>query len=585
MKITARIDNFLENKHFLLSDPIEIITANSLVEVPGAIQAVENSMKNGGNIALGYVSYEAAGAIDNDQITLESNISMPLLWFCIFKTQLQDTGPNLQPMKNQELDWKHEWDKSSYMAKVLGIQDLIREGFTYQVNLTSRLHSRFIGDPFELYSAMLSSQTGSHSFYIESDDWAVICASPELFFKAENGLIKCKPMKGTRSRGRYSLEDLSLRDELINSEKDRAENLMIVDLIRNDLGKVSEFGTVEVESAFDIEQYPTLWQMTSTVKGQLRANTDLLDIFKALFPCGSVTGVPKVSTMEIITRFEDSPRGIYCGAIGWIRYKNSQLCADFGVAIRCATLDKNTRTLSYGAGGGITSGSEPESEWEELLAKTSILTGRKVPDGLLETMYFSPQTGIKNLERHLKRMQASAKYFGFDFDLTTVRENLRETSSSVKNFSRLRLILRASSEVNIEYLDFDEIDRTQVTLALCPKRVNAENVFLFHKVADRSYYRDMRDRIKGVYDVILANERDEITETTTANLALKFEGKWWTPAISSGLLPGIEREVLLESGELDERVIKVDELSEAQEIAVMNSLRGFIPAKFISNPI
>ncbi|NNN21796.1 MAG: bifunctional anthranilate synthase component I family protein/class IV aminotransferase, partial [Acidimicrobiales bacterium] len=537
MTITARIDNFLEDKHFLLLDPIEIITANSLGEVPGALQAVENRIKFGGTIALGYVAYEAAGAINSDQITLESNNSTPLLWFCIFKTQVQDTGPDLKPVKDQALSWNHEWDKNSYISKVLGIQDLIREGFTYQVNLTSRFQAHFVGDPIEIYSAMLSSQVGSHSFYIENDDRAVICASPELFFQIESGVIKCKPMKGTRSRGKYSLEDIALRDELINSEKDRAENLMIVDLIRNDLGKMSEFGTVKVESAFDIERYPTLWQMTSTVKGQIRAGTDLLEIFKALFPCGSVTGAPKVSTMEIITRFEDSPRGIYCGAIGWIRYENSQLSADFGVAIRCATLDKKSQTLSYGAGGGITSGSDPESEWEELLAKTSILNRRKVPDGLLETMYFSPQTGFKNLERHLKRVQASAQYFGIDFDLTTVRKSLNETSASINRPSRLRLVLKTSSEVDIEYLDFNEIDRNQVTLALSQKRVNTENAFLFHKISDRSYYKKLRDQIPGVYDVILANERGELTETTTANLALKIEGKWWTPPLSSGLLP------------------------------------------------
>jgi para-aminobenzoate synthetase/4-amino-4-deoxychorismate lyase len=359
----------------------------------------------------------------------------------------------------------------------------------------------------------------------------------------------------------------------LSCAKERAENLMIVDLIRNDLGRIAEYGSVRTTSLFDAERYPTVWQLTSTVQARLRADVDLAEIFATLFPSGSVTGAPKRAAMQAIAELETRPRGVYCGAVG-VCGPGPRPHARFAVAIRTATTDLASGQTEYGAGGGITWDSDSAAEWQELVGKMSILKPVAQFCGLFETMRCESDGSVRNGDRHLDRMAESADYIGLPFDRAAA-----VTKLATCHPGRVRLGLDAAGALSIRQDTLDD-SPVPVRLAWCDEPVHSGDRRLFHKTTDRAGYERRRARRPDADDVLLVNERDEVTETTTANDAVRIGRRWWTPALTCGLLPGVERARLLEDGTLAERRIGRSEVL-THELAVISSLRGWRAATLI----
>ena len=432
------------------------------------------------------------------------------------------------------------------------------------------------GDERGLYRDLCFAQRGAHSAYLNAGRYRVLSASPELFFRIDGGGLTARPMKGTAARGRWPREDEELAESLRGSVKDRAENAMIVDLLRNDLGRVSRTGSVSWSSVFEPERYETVWQLTSTVSSELEGRGGLAGVFRALFPCGSVTGAPKVRTMQLIADIEDSPRGIYCGAVGWLSPAGwAGPSASFNVAIRTVVLDSETHIAEYGVGGGITWDSSAAGEYEETVAKARVLTARRPPFDLLETMRRDPGEPPLHLDRHIARLGDSAGYFGFTFDEAAVRAALSEAGASEERPVRVRLRMARNGSLEVGVAPLDLGGPEQVRIALDDKPVDPDDVFLFHKTSLRARFQEARGRHPDVDDVLLVNTCGDVTESTIANLAVKLEGRWWTPPLDSGLLPGIGREVALAEGLLAERRISVEDLMVAEGIGLVSDVRGW----------
>ena len=379
-------------------------------------------------------------------------------------------------------------------------------------------------------------------------------------------------MKGTAPRGLSYEDDCARALELQRSEKERAENVMIVDLLRNDLGRISRTGSVTVENLFETERYDTLWQMTSSIAS--RTDASLPEIIAALFPCGSVTGAPKLRSMEIIRELEKRPRGVYCGAVGWLAPGRQ---AQFNVAIRTMTLDTHTREATYSVGSGITWDSAPRAEYGECLLKAHVLNHVSPPFELLESLLWDDRYFL--LEKHMRRLSNSADYFGFPIDLQTIRQRLAETAKTLaRGRHKVRLRVSRSGAVHIDADQVHAPGRIKVGLALKP--IDSTDPFLYHKTTHRSHYDALRLTRPELDDVLLWNQRGEITESTIANVVVNRAGTWLTPPVSCGLLPGVMREHLLQTGKISEAVITKEDLAQADSIALINSVRKWIEVKF-----
>jgi para-aminobenzoate synthetase / 4-amino-4-deoxychorismate lyase len=584
---------------FVLSGLSAELVGESPSEVAGVLQAAEQAAREG-NWVAGFATYEAAPGLDSSLPSADwpaghPLTSLPLVWFGVFEHREEvpppvpvppaaaggalagDAGAASSGGSGGEPVWDLDRDRAWHARAVAEIQENIAAGDYYQLNLTARLTGS-VSDPEGLYGLLATAQGGRHNALIVTPQHTVISASPELFFTAESGRVTTRPMKGTAPRGRWPGEDLRSREALRTSPKERAENVMIVDLLRNDLGRIAEVGTVEVPALFDTERYPTLWQLTSTIAARTPPEIDLAATFAALFPSGSVTGAPKRAAMQAIARIEERPRGVYCGAIGYLRPRPDRPDARFAVAIRTITRDNRSGYAEYGSGGAITFSSDPAFEWAELLTKTAVLRPPPRPERLLETLRFEPPASLVNRSRHLERLASSAAYFGFDLDLEALDRAFAAGLESREVPSRVRIVLEASGEVRVEVTDLPASGGV-VSLGLADRPVRSDDVLLFHKHGDRARYDRFREAGGDVDDVVLWNERREVTETTIANLAVQLDGRWWTPPLSSGLLPGVERGRLIEAGDLTERVILTDEVLTASALAVVNSLRGWRPAK------
>jgi para-aminobenzoate synthetase/4-amino-4-deoxychorismate lyase len=387
-------------------------------------------------------------------------------------------------------------------------------------------------------------------------------------------------MKGTAARGRTTAEDAERCARLVGSEKERAENLMIVDLLRNDLGRVAEVGSVQVPALFTPERYETVWQLTSEVTARPRRGTGLVDVFRALFPSGSVTGAPKHRTMELIRELEPSPRGVYCGAIGVVAPPGESFRARFNVAIHTVTVDRVTGRAEFGTGGGITWGSEPAAEHAELLAKAAILAEPYKEFSLLETTAHLPRIRLRNLDRHLDRMADSASYFGFPFDRSTAVARLTAAVLAGRE-ARVRLVLHRTGDFDVDVHPLPPPAPGPVRLAVDLEPVDSAQVWLHHKTTRRRAYTERAERHPDADDVVLVNERGYVTETTIANLCVRLDGRWWTPPLSAGCLPGVERGRLLDAGDVQERELTVEDLHRADALAVVSSLHGWRPAVLV----
>jgi para-aminobenzoate synthetase / 4-amino-4-deoxychorismate lyase len=576
-------------------------------DVAGVLAEAEAAARRGW-FAAGFVAYEAAPAFDGafrvNAVPLQGqgNPHLPLAWFGLFAEShavesLPTSGTSLATSQDisapESSTWCCEIDARQHAASVKFIRGAIADGDAYLVNHTTRFRRTWgeAEEPFSLYRRLVAGHHGGYHAYFETTDWAIACGSPELFFELSSGRLAARPMKGTAPRGRWTAEDAAHAAALHHSVKERAENVMVVDMLRNDIGRVAATGSVTVPELWQVERHPTLWQLTSTVSARTRRGIGLADIFGALFPCASVTGAPKVSAMAIIADLEPAPRGVYCGAVGVIRpdpssSQPSDVSARFAVGIRTAVVDKARRLVEYGSGGGITWDSRPDSEWEEVLMKTRALFG-PLPTagsgaGLIETMGYHPDNhggSVRSLGDHLARLASSADYFGLP---TPVRAE-RLVAGAIAELTmpaRLRLVLRPDGTLDLTTSALEDTARPAGMQQLCldPEPVDSKNVALFHKTTDRRRYEERAQRHPGADDVVLVNERGEVTETTRANLAVRLGGQWCTPPLDCGLLPGIERARLLAAGRLVERVIPVEDLRHAEAVATLSSLRGWRPA-------
>lgn len=554
-----------DNDWLSFQHPRQIVSTQNVNEVREAIQKVEALVNDEGLHAVGFVSYEAASAFDSALQTFALS-DFPLVWFGLYDKPQGLEIPN--DFQSLNLNWHLDTKKEEYNNAIQKIKEYIAHGKTYQVNYTMRFLADRVPDSFSLFLHLAQAQN-KYAAFIETDDFAICSASPELFFKLDGETIISKPMKGTAKRGRTVEEDMQSLNWLHASQKDKAENVMIVDMIRNDLGKIAQLGSVQVPELFTIEKYSTVFQMTSTV--QAKTNASVTKIFSALFPCASITGAPKVSTMKIINELEKSPRKIYTGSIGYIAPKRQ---ARFNVAIRTALIDKKKNTVEYGVGGGIVWDSYEQAEYAEALLKANVLTNPPLPKfSLFETMLWTQEEGFFLLDKHLARLENSARYFDFKFSKANAEEIVKKAIKNKRTSQKVKIVLEKSGEIKCESKDF-LIREKFFKVCFANQPVHSSNVFLFHKTTHRKIYEDAIE--KGFDEVLLFNEKDELTEFTIGNLVVEQNREFFTPPISCGLLAGTFRQHLIEIGKIKERVIHKNELLSASKVYLINSVRKWV---------
>lgn len=580
--------------------PREVLVATGVQEVMPALERVEAAV-SAGHSAAGYLAYEAAPALD-PALRVRGGNRLPLLCFGIFdgdgdprpsprpagrcgrrrhRPDLGAAGPGSDASGPDR--WRLEVDRAGYDRALSRIRRAIRDGETYQVNYTARMRAPYRGDPRRLYDRLRGAQGPGYHALLELGRHTVVSASPELFFHVAGREVTTRPMKGTRRRGRWREEDDALARELRASGKDRAENRMIVDLLRNDLGRVAETGTVRVPELFAVERYRTVLQMTSTVTARLRSDVGFVDLLRALFPCGSVTGAPKVRTMALIASLERSPREVYCGAVGFVEAGGR---ATFNVPIRTLWIDRNEGSAVYGAGGGVTWDSTADAEHDELRAKARVLSEAWPDFDLLETMLLE-EGRLVRLERHLARARDSAAYFGRPFPERAIRQRLEAVAAErPSGHHRVRWTLDEEGAVDLAVRPLDraeagasDADASPATprpVALADGPVDPSDPFLFHKTTLRAPYRAHRDAHPEAFDVLLRNPRGEATEFTRGNLVAELGGRRRTPPRSAGLLAGCFRNELLEEGVVEEGPIRLADLETARRLWLVNSVRGWV---------
>ena len=569
--------------------PTRLVVARERSQVRDVLTEVDRAVRDG-LYAAGFVTYEAAGAFG---LPVKDVVSaLPLAAFGLFDAAtVEDLArlPNAGAATTGE--WRPSIDRDAYHRAIHAIKQRIEAGDTYQINFTFRLIAPFIGEPAALMKQLYAAQAGQWSASIEFGAHVICSASPELFFLQNGARLDCLPMKGTAARGWWPAQDRARGAALQASPKNRAENVMIVDMVRNDLGRIATPGSVRVASLYDIERYPLQWQMTSHVMAEA-PGAGLDAIFQSLFPSGSVTGAPKHSAMGIIRELESTPRGIYTGAIGYVSPNGR---AHFNVAIRTVVIDRDRSTAEFGVGSGVVWDSVDRDEYQECLIKARMINtsghlaigssgplpayiiGEQPDFALLETIRWDPAGGFGLLDRHLERLRASAECFGFVSDLADFRSLLDAAVAELTRPSKIRLLLERDGTVLCEAVDLEELSGRPLRAALAAEPVNAGDVFLFHKTTRRRVYERAREGRPDVDAVILWNTSSEITEGTDYNVVIEIDGSKATPPLDSGLLPGTLRAELLARGELVERRITVDELRAVSSGWLINSVRGWLP--------
>jgi len=526
-----------------------------------------------GLYAVGFVAYEAAQALNPHLPSLPSKPGLPLIWFALFQQRVQvKAGADLPDSTCPAPQLAPENSQTDYEIAISRIHQAIEQGETYQINHTFQLEGEWQGDPLQLYASLLKAQQPAFGACLDIGSHTIISASPELFFAVQDGLITTRPMKGTAHRGRFPTEDQALAEQLRQNAKEQAENLMIVDLLRNDLGQVAQTGMVQTEALFEVESYPTVHQMTSTITARLKENISLLELFRALFPCGSVTGAPKRRSMELIAEIEGQPRGIYCGTIGYLAPDGEMA---FSVAIRTLLLNQQTSRISMGVGSGITWDARPASEYAECLHKAAFLAQPPAPR-LLESLLLE-QGHYPRLEQHLDRLHWSASRLGYSCDQPQIRQALLEHAAGTTGQHKTRLLLAADGNCQIESSELQQIQQP-LKIAVATTLVDPNDLLLYLKTEHRERYEQARQEQPEADEVLLINDRGELTEGSFTNLVLKLDGRLVTPPLASGLLPGIMRQELLEQGTIEEQVLYPRDLQQAEEIWLINSVRGWLRA-------
>ena len=582
-----------------LTSPVRVVSTHAVVGVRTALAEVEAAVHSG-LYAAGFVTYEASAAFGlpatvqhGPRCNMEQN-GLPLVCFGLFDAESIETLAQLPQGGAAELgEWQPSIDHAAYLRAITAIKARIEAGDTYQINFTFRLNAPFRGEPAALMRDLYAAQAGRWSAFVDIGTHAICSASPELFVLGEDGRLECHPMKGTAARGWWPAQDAQRGKQLQLSEKNRAENVMIVDMVRNDLGRIATVGSVRAVSLFDVERYPLQWQMTSRVVAEA-PGAGLSAIFESMFPSGSITGAPKHSAMSIIGELESTPRGIYTGAIGYLSPHGRW---HFNVAIRTVLIDRTLNTAEFGVGSGIVWDSVDRDEYDECLIKArmvhvqssafgaqpsavpipSYIAGDAPDFRLLETLRWTHESGLVLLERHLARMHASAECFGFTHGVQELRALLNEATADLVNPARVRLLLEHDGTVVCEAADLEPLPERSLRAALAADPVDPHDVVLFHKTTRRTTYERARASRPDAEAVILWNTLGEVTEGTDFNLVVEIDGARVTPPVECGLLPGTFRAQLLDDGEISERRITVDELCAAGRGWLINSVRGWVP--------
>ncbi|MBI5060023.1 chorismate-binding protein [candidate division KSB1 bacterium] len=637
-------------RRFVFGEPLERWQADTLEQVRPALDRVAAAQRSGHYI-VGYVSYEAGPAFDPALRTPPPG-ALPYAWFAAFNGPIgtpaapemvppskgQLTGTGLGPAPSVS-GTRFSTTENDYLRSVEHALAHIRAGDIYQVNYTVRAEFDLNGDPFALFLDRLAAVPMPHAAYLDGGEWAIVSLSPELFLRRRGQILESRPMKGTAARRPSWRDDEAARRGLAASDKERAENTMIVDLVRNDLGRVCRAGSVQVPEWCVVSRFPTVHQMTSLVRGELGAGVSLSEIFAAVFPPGSVTGAPKVRAMEIIRDLEPEPRGVYCGTVG-LFFPGGDF--ELNVAIRTLEIQNPkpktqnpsrvppsvpplkrrgaepdsgwdakagdavgpynlARRTTLGLGSGIVADSDPAAEWQETLLKGRFLNTAPFPEfALIETLAWVPGEGFRNLHLHLRRLRRSAAYFGWELDLRNVIVELRSVtppSPPVKGGEsadtpllsplgrgdgmRVRVEL-TPTEISVQTSPLEPWSAQEVRLFIYDREpVDPQDVFLYHKTTERGIYERAQAAAQaaGADEALLLNASGEATEGTRTNLFVKLDGKWLTPALECGLLPGIYRERWVAEGRGREAIITVSDLDRAEKIIVANSARGAVRAE------
>lgn len=571
---------------FFFYRPCRTLLLEKAEDLPRLFAEIEDARQTGRYVA-GYLGYEAGSWLFKNTVGSTKPLPMPLARFQVYDEvyifdhrQGRFLGKTPIADKARVVDYRHSLAKKElsipsavYREKIESIHEWIRSGDTYQVNFTDKVEFSFSGSAVGLYRALLERQSVSYAAFLHFGECQVVSCSPELFFRVEDKRIRTKPMKGTAAREHDPEKNEAVKQSLQRDEKNRSENLMIVDLLRNDLGRICEYGSVQVEKLFEVEEYETLLQMTSTVSGRLLEKVTAFDIFQSLFPCGSITGAPKLRTMEIIRELERAPRGIYTGAIGFFSPQQEMA---FNVAIRTVVLSSTSGEM--GVGGGIVYDSKPESEYQECLLKASFLNLPENDFQLIETILL--KGGVyRRLDLHLERLQRSAAALGFQWDRVAIQSKLSSYADALseKLRYRVRLLLQKDGVVSLSSGVFDGSTSEVIKVALCPERTASSDMLLRHKTTSRAFYDQWKARAAtwGFDEILFLNERGEVTEGAISNVFVALDGKLYTPPLACGLLPGVFRRQLLDNEDkAEEKILRLEDLQQAQGVYLCNSLRG-----------
>jgi para-aminobenzoate synthetase/4-amino-4-deoxychorismate lyase len=561
-------------RRLLYRDPAEIVTASEPSEVRPALDRMRGLAAAGHHLA-GYMTYEAGFALDERLATL-AGAGKPLLWFGAFPPPAEIAADAPWPNPAGACTGLPEplVAPADYAVAVAEVQRLIAAGDIYQANLSFRARLPVAGHPMALYARLRTAAGAGWGALVADGARWLLSFSPELFFTLDEGRLVARPMKGTSRRGADAAEDERLAAALAADPKQRAENLMIVDLLRNDLARVARPGSVCVPELFAVERYPTVIQMVSQIEAELAPGRDAVDVLTALFPCGSITGAPKLRAMEVIAAVERSPRRVYTGAIGAVAPDGR---AAFNVAIRTIEWEEGADEAWLGLGSAIVADSTADAEWAECLQKGAFVSAGLPHFDLVETLRFDPEEGLPDLERHLARLKASALALGFTIDRHALRNDLHAATFRRTVESRVRLRLARDGAAAIEVTAMPPRPAGQVSVAIRPLPVDPADMRLRHKTSDRAFYDEPRVAA-GRFEVVFAGPDGAITEGSFTNVFVpETDGRLRTPPLALGLLPGVLRDRLIEEGRAFEGEVREPDL--AQQFFVGNALRGLIPAR------
>lgn len=561
--------NIKTNQGFYFKDQVAEIVANNQDDLISGLRKIEHYLDRGFYIA-GYISYEAGYYLIDEYIkNIDENL--PLMQFKIFKSKIEINGIEGSNKPLYIYDTKYSEDQDIYSKKLDKIRQHIIDGDTYQLNYTIQIDFKTNGAAKDLYHQLCQRQNAEFSAFLEFEKYAIISLSPELFIKRQGNKLTSKPMKGTSMVTKDVIENNNIIAQMKQDPKTLSENAMIVDLIRNDMSILAKKNTVKVIDPFEVQTFNTVNQLITTVECEIDERTVFFDIIKALFPSGSITGTPKIRTMEIISKLEARPRGVYCGTIGYIM-PNRDFC--FNVAIRTILYDKVSNNCNMGIGGGIIYEAKNDDEFSECILKSQFLRSINDYFEIFETMLY--QNGkIENLTAHIKRLENSAKYFGFNYNLENILTKINQTKSSDR--LRIRLAINQLGIISLKTSKIEPIASNKICLS--DITIDCDNIFLNHKTSKREIYNSEYQKYSelGFLDVIFTNKEGFVTEGSRHNIFIQNQQlEFITPPIKDGLLPGTMRETVINSHNVTVKSITIDDLTNAKAIFLSNAINGLV---------